>query len=366
MNGHVDIEHSALLGTGQGRRPPLISVVVPVFNEEEVVGHFHERMSRLLAEIDYPAEIVFVDDGSTDGTLQALHALRESDPRIAVLGLSRNFGKEIALSAGLDHASGDAVVVIDVDLQDPPEIIKEFIAKWEAGYDVVYGQRIVRDGETALKKMTAFLFYRVMRKLTRVNLPEDTGDFRLMSRRVVDALKSCREQHRFMKGLFAWVGYRQCAVRYHRESRVAGTTKFNYWKLWNFALEGITSFTTGPLKVATYVGFMTAAVAFFFLVWIVGKTLLHGDPVRGYPSLMAVVLFLGGIQLVTIGILGEYVGRMFDETKGRPLYLLKDVWPAESADEDLAPDLLEHLGRRPGERQTVDARATSALNERAR
>jgi glycosyltransferase involved in cell wall biosynthesis len=349
MNGHVNIEQSALLGTGKGRRPPLISVVVPVFNEEEVVGHFHARMGQLLDEIDYAAEIVFVDDGSTDGTLKALHELRETDPRIAVLALSRNFGKEIALSAGLDHARGDAVVVIDVDLQDPPELIKEFIAQWRAGYDVVYGQRIVREGETAIKKLTAFLFYRVMRKLTRVNIPEDTGDFRLMSRRVVDALKSCREQHRFMKGLFSWVGFRQCAVRYQREARVAGTTKFNYWKLWNFALEGITSFTTGPLKVATYVGFMTAGVAFVYLVWIVGKTLLLGEPVRGYPSLMAVVLFLGGIQLVTIGILGEYVGRMFDETKARPLYLLKELSPAESTD-GIVPDLFGHLGAMPLER----------------
>lgn len=343
MNSHVDVEQAALLGSAQRRQGPLISVVVPVFNEEEVVAHFHARMSQLLDEIDYPAELLFVDDGSTDGTLRALQALRKVDPRIEVLGLSRNFGKEIALSAGLDHALGDAVVVIDVDLQDPPELIKAFIAKWEDGYDVVYGQRIVRDGETALKKLTAFLFYRIMRKLTRVNIPEDTGDFRLMSRRVVDALKSCREQHRFMKGLFSWVGYRQCAVRYHREARVAGTTKFNYWKLWNFALEGITSFTTGPLKVATYVGFLTAGVAFVYLLIIVGKTVLFGEPVRGYPSLMAVVLFLGGIQLVTIGILGEYVGRMFDETKGRPLYLLKETRLDETAD-GAVPELTGPLG----------------------
>jgi polyisoprenyl-phosphate glycosyltransferase len=332
MNSHANTGRWA-----KSRMSPLLSVVVPVFNEEEVVGQFHARMSQLFDEVGYPAELVFVDDGSSDGTLEALQALRETDPRIAVLSLSRNFGKEIALSAGLDYASGDAVVVIDVDLQDPPELIKEFIAKWEEGFDVVYGQRIERDGETVAKKMTAFLFYRVMRRLTRVDIPADTGDFRLMSRRVVDALKRVREQHRFMKGLFAWVGFRQCAVRYHRDARVAGTTKFNYWRLWNFALEGITSFTTAPLKVATYVGFLTAAVSFAYLVWIVSKTLLWGDPVQGYPSLMAVVLFLGGIQLVTIGILGEYVGRMFDETKGRPLYLLKEAWPAEAV-EGFRPD----------------------------
>ena len=341
MNGYVNTGR-VLAGSATGRMGPLLSVVVPVFNEEEVVGRFHARMSELFDEIGYPAELVFVDDGSTDGTMKALQALREADPRIALLGLSRNFGKEIALSAGLDYASGDAVVVIDVDLQDPPEIIKEFIARWQAGFDVVYGQRIERDGETAAKKLTAFLFYRVMRKVTSVDIPADTGDFRLMSRRVVDALKRCREQHRFMKGLFAWVGFRQCAVPYHREARVAGTTKFNYWRLWNFALEGITSFTIAPLKVATYVGFLTAAMAFVYLLVIVVKTLLHGEPVQGYPSLMAVVLLLGGLQLVTIGILGEYVGRIFDETKGRPLYMLKETWPAEAV-EGFRPDPFGHL-----------------------
>ncbi|MFD0880098.1 glycosyltransferase family 2 protein [Variovorax dokdonensis] len=324
--------------SSEDKRAPLISVVVPVFNEEEVVEAFHARMSQVLDEIGLPSEIVFIDDGSTDATLPALQALRERDARIAVLSLSRNFGKEIALSAGLDHAAGDAIVVIDVDLQDPPELVKQFVEKWREGYDVVYGQRMQRDGESAAKKLTAYLFYRVMRKLTRVNIPEDTGDFRLMSRRVVDALKKCREHHRFMKGLFAWVGYKQFALRYRRDARAAGTTKFNYWKLWNFALEGITSFTTAPLKVATYVGFLTAAAAFAYLIWIVGKTLLWGEPVQGYPSLMAVMLFLGGIQLVTIGVLGEYVGRMFDETKGRPLYMLKEAWPSDRG-ADNVPDV---------------------------
>ncbi|RJP70532.1 MAG: glycosyltransferase [Comamonadaceae bacterium] len=336
------------------RLPTLLSVVVPVFNEEGVVQHFHTSMSRILDEIGCPAEIVFVDDGSSDGTVRDVEALRDADPRIALLSLSRNFGKEIALTAGIDHARGEVIVVIDVDLQDPPELIKAFIAQWQAGNDVVYGQRIERDGETATKKLTAFLFYRTMRKLSRVDIPADTGDFRLMSRRAVDALKLCREQHRFMKGLFAWVGFKQCAVRYHREARVAGTTKFNYWKLWNFALEGITSFSTAPLKVATYVGFLTAAFAFVYLIWIVGKTLLFGDPVQGYPSLMAVVLMLGGIQLVTIGILGEYVGRMFDETKGRPLYLLKQLLPAQAV-EEVHTDLFAGLTGRPAH-AVVEAR----------
>jgi len=343
MDRPANLEHSALMASDAAhRRLPLISVVVPVFNEQEVVGQFHARMGQVLDEIGLPAEMVFVDDGSSDATLEALRALREQDPRIAVYSLSRNFGKEIALSAGLDQAAGDAIVVVDVDLQDPPELIKEFVARWQEGYDVVYGQRVQRDGETIAKKVTAFLFYRVMRKLTRVDIPADTGDFRLMSRRVVDALGRCREQHRFMKGLFAWVGFKQCAVPYRRDARAAGTTKFNYWKLWNFALEGITSFTTAPLKVATYVGFVTAAVAFIYLLVIVGKTLIWGNPVDGYPSLMAVMLFLGGIQLLTIGVLGEYVGRMFDETKGRPLYMLKDALPSGGG-ATAQPDLFGHL-----------------------
>lgn len=328
MNCQQDLEPPS--GSPDARLPTLISVVIPVFNEEEVVGHFVDRITGVLASIGCPAELIFVDDGSSDSTMNVLMALRERDPHIALVSLSRNFGKEIAVSAGLDHATGEVVIVIDVDLQDPPEIIHKFIAQWQAGFDVVYGQRIARDGETAVKKLTAFLFYRVMRKLSRVDIPADTGDFRLMNRRSVDALKLCREQHRFMKGLFAWIGFRQCAVRYHREARAAGTTKFNYWKLWNFALDGVTSFTTTPLKVATYIGFLTAGIAFLYLFWIVGRTLLYGDPVQGYPSLMAVVLFLGGVQLMTIGVLGEYVGRMFDEAKRRPLYLVKELLPVST------------------------------------
>jgi glycosyltransferase involved in cell wall biosynthesis len=251
-----------------------------------------------------------------------LHSLHFKDPRVSVLDLSRNFGKEIALTAGIDHARGDAVILIDADLQDPPEIIPELLKGWRKGHDIVYGKRISREGETLVKRVTAHAFYRLIQHLSHVRIPEDTGDFRLLSRRAVDALKQLREQHRFMKGLFAWVGYSQHAIPYHRDPRVAGQTKWNYWKLWNFALEGITSFSVAPLKLSTYFGLTVAFTAFLYGAWIILKTLLFGEAVRGYPTLLVVVLFLGGTQLVAIGILGEYIGRMFDESKHRPLYLL--------------------------------------------
>lgn len=310
----------------------LLSVVVPAYNETEVLPAFHERLVTVLARLPLAAEIVYVNDGSTDETLKIMKSLRADDPRVAIVDLSRNFGKEIALSAGLDHAKGDAVVVIDADLQDPPELILELVKHWQDGYDNVYAKRTVRDGESFFKKATAISFYRLIRGVSRVNIPEDTGDFRLLSRRAVDSLKQLREQHRFMKGLFAWIGYPGIAVPYRRDPRFAGETKWNYWKLWNFALEGITSFTIAPLKIATYLGLLTAAAAFVFGTVIIYRTIAYGDPVRGYPSLMVVVLFLGAVQLVGIGIIGEYLGRMFDETKQRPLYFLNAYQPAALAD----------------------------------
>jgi polyisoprenyl-phosphate glycosyltransferase len=299
-----------------------LSVVVPAYNEEEVLPVFHERLSAALSGLGLEYDIVYVNDGSTDRTPEVLAALRERDARVALVDLSRNFGKEIALTAGLDHAGGDAVVVIDADLQDPPEFIPKLVEQWNAGYDVVYAKRTAREGETFLKRATAHGFYRVMQRMSHVKIPEDTGDFRLLSRRAVESLKRLREQHRFMKGLFAWIGYPQVAVPYRRDPRKAGQTKWNYWRLWNFALEGITSFTTGPLKLATYVGLATALGAFVYGIVIIVKTLLFGNRVAGYPSLMAVILFLGGIQLLSIGVMGEYLARTFDETKGRPLYLV--------------------------------------------
>lgn len=309
---------------------PALSIVVPAYNEQEVLPEFHRRLAAALAGIGLSWEVVYVNDGSRDTTLEVMLGLQRADPRAAVVNLSRNFGKEIALTAGLDHARGsEAVVVIDADLQDPPEVIPTLIAAWKEGFDVVYAQRNTREGETWMKKATAAGFYRVMQRLGgKVQLPPDTGDFRLMSRRATDALLKLREQHRFMKGLFAWIGFPAKAVRYDRAPRAAGQTKWNYWKLWNFSLEGITSFTVAPLKVATYLGLLTAIGAVLYLSQLVFRTIFFGNPVAGYPSLLAVVLFLGGVQMMMLGIIGEYLGRIFNETKQRPLYFAERYCPS--------------------------------------
>ncbi|MFQ5684503.1 MAG: glycosyltransferase family 2 protein [Candidatus Binatia bacterium] len=307
-----------------------MSVVIAAYNEEEVLTEFHNQLATALGSMSIDTEIIYVNDGSTDKTLTVIQGLRRADPRIAVVDLSRNFGKEIALTAGLDHANGDAVVVIDADLQDPPELIPELVKQWKEGYDVVYAKRITRGGESVVKKGTAFIFYRLIQLVSRVKIPEDTGDYRLLSRRAVESLKQLREQHRFMKGLFAWIGYPQKEVPYQRSARQVGKTKWNYWQLWNFALEGFTSFTIAPLKVATYLGLLTAVGAFLYAGFIVYKTIIYGDPVAGYPSLMVVILFFGGVQLITLGVIGEYLGRMFDESKNRPLYFLNGYQPATS------------------------------------
>ncbi len=319
-----------------------LSVVVPVYDEADTLPAFHQRLSKVLESVNLPAEVIYVNDGSRDATPMALTRLREADPRVAIVGLSRNFGKEIALTAGLDHARGDPVIVIDVDLQDPPELIPELIAGWRDGFDVVYAQRLSRSAESFAKRATARMFYRLMGLIGgRVTLPADAGDFRLMSRRAVDAVGRLREQHRFMKGLFAWIGFRQKAVPYHRDPRHAGNSKWNYWQLWNLSLEGITSFTVAPLKIATYLGLTVALLAFAYGVWIIVRTLVYDNPVPGYPSLMVVILMLGGLQLMTIGIIGEYLGRIFNETKNRPLYIVEDYVPAAR---DMArPDKL-HAG----------------------
>ncbi|MEQ1617836.1 MAG: glycosyltransferase family 2 protein [Terricaulis sp.] len=311
-----------------------LSVVAPAYNEMETLREFHRRLAAVLDAISAVCEIVYVNDGSSDATIAIMNALRAEDSRVAIVDLSRNFGKEIAMTAGLDHARGDAVIVIDTDLQDPPELIPQLIEEWRNGYDVVYAKRTAREGESALKKTTAALFYRVIQRVSRVRIPEDTGDFRLLSRRAVGALVQLREQHRFMKGLFSWIGFPQKAVLYRRDPRYAGAGKFNYWRLWNFALEGITSFTITPLKVATYVGVIVALFSFLAAALIVYKTLAFGDPVPGYPSLMVVILFLGGLQLLFIGVMGEYLGRLFNESKRRPLYFLNAYEPAKTLDAD--------------------------------
>ncbi|HET9048457.1 MAG TPA: glycosyltransferase family 2 protein [Chiayiivirga sp.] len=307
-----------------------MAVVVPAYNEAAVLEQFHARLLAVFARLDVAASVLYVDDGSRDATWTMIEALAAQDARVAGLKLARNFGKEAALTAGLDHVDADVTVVIDADLQDPPELIAQFLAKWREGFDVVYGQRLARDGESWLKRATAAAFYRVMRRLSTTPIPPDTGDFRLMSRRATEALRGLRERQRFMKGIFAWVGFRNVALPYRRDPRQAGASKFNYWKLWNFALEGITSFSTAPLRLATYVGVMTAVAAFAFGAWIIAKTLIWGDPVAGYPSLMAVMLFLGGVQLVALGVIGEYLGRLYMEAKARPLYLCDRYLPARS------------------------------------
>jgi glycosyltransferase involved in cell wall biosynthesis len=316
-----------------------LCVVIPCFNEEAVLAQCHARVSAILDTLPGAHTVLYVDDGSRDGSAGVLRELAARDARVGVLRLSRNFGKEIALSAGLDHADGDAVVVMDADLQDPPELIPVLLAQFDQGYDVVYGVRRSRAGESWLKRATAAVFYRLIGKLSRTPVPADTGDFRLLSHRAVLALRQLRERHRFMKGLFGWVGFRQIGVEYDRAPRAAGSTKWNWWKLWNFALEGITSFSTGPLRVATYVGLATSVFAFGYGLWVIAKTLLFGDPVRGYPSLMVVILFLGGIQLMALGMIGEYLGRLYEESKQRPMYLIEETLAPRGASNADSHDL---------------------------
>ncbi len=308
----------------------MLSVVVPVYNEMEVLPEFHARMTQVLDRLLLNSEIIYVNDGSSDESLSLLNNFYEQDARVAIVDLSRNFGKEIAMTAGLHKAEGDAVVVIDADLQDPPELIPQLIEEWQKGYDVVYAKRTQREGESTFKKLTAHLFYRLMRSIGQIKIPEDTGDYRLLSRRAVDALNTLCEQHRFMKGLFTWIGYRQKAVMYERDPRYAGESKWNYWHLWNFAIEGITSYSSVPLKLASYLGLLTALSAFSYGLFIVVRTLLYGNPVHGYPSMIVIVLFLGGVQLMSIGVLGEYVGRIFSETKRRPLYFINNFSQSRS------------------------------------
>jgi len=298
-------------------------------NESENVRTFYDRTRAVLDGTGETWEIVCVDDGSRDDTLAQLVALHRADPRVTVLELSRNFGKEIALTAGLDAARGDAVIPIDADLQDPPELIPEMLAKWREGYDVVYATRLERAGETWLKRWTASAFYTLIGRLSEIPIPPDTGDFRLMSRAAADALREVREQNRFMKGLFAWVGFRQHSLKYQRDARLAGTTKWSYWRLIRLAIEGITSFSSAPLQLATWLGLFVAAFAFVYAMFRIVITLLYGNPVAGYPSLMVVVLFLGGVQLITLGIIGAYVGRIYQEVKRRPLYIVRRSYAGE-------------------------------------
>lgn len=309
---------------------PEISVVVPCYNEEAVLPVFFERVGAVLERQGVDYEIIFVNDGSRDATAAVIRAMCFRDPRVKLVDLSRNFGKEIAMTAGIDFSAGTAVVVIDADLQDPPELIPAMIDLWREGNDVVYATRSGRDGETALKKITAHLFYWVLGRLSRVRIPENTGDFRLMSRRAVDALKLIRERHRFMKGLFSWIGYRQTSVTYRRDPRFAGSTKWSYWKLWNLAIEGITSFSYGPLQAASFFGAVIALLAVCYAIFLIVRVCIYGIDVPGYASIMVTILFIGAVQLITLGIMGEYIGRLFNEAKQRPLYLVQEMVGIES------------------------------------
>jgi len=333
---HLDMDHR---GTPQPDLVPRVTLVVPVFNEEASIAPFLDRVTQSTAAISgISFDILFVNDGSRDRTERLILAAAEKRGDVSLVNLSRNFGKEAALTAGLDRVDAGAAIILDADGQDPPELIGEFVREWQAGYDNVHGTRIERDGEGWLKRATAHAFYRVIGRLSKTPIPADTGDFRLLSPRALSALRELRERHRFMKGLFGWVGFNQKSLPYHREARVAGSSSFGFWKLWNFALEGITSFTTAPLRVATYLGVLTALLAFAFALYIVGKALMFGDPVAGWPTMMTVILFLGGVQLVALGLIGEYLGRLYEESKQRPLYLV-DAWQPASAGVSLAgPD----------------------------
>lgn len=300
-----------------------ISLVVPVFNEEDTIPIFYNVVRNCELLSNYDIEIVFINDGSKDSTENIINALATSDKLVKSFSFTRNFGKEPALFAGLDFATGDAVIPIDVDLQDPIEIIPQLIEKWQSGADVVLAKRIDRSSDGKLKRKSAEWFYRLHNKISNPQIEENVGDFRLMSREVVENIKQMPERNLFMKGVLSWVGGSTDMVEYARAERVAGSTKFNGWKLWNLALEGITSFSTFPLRVWTYIGLAVASISFMYGVWMVLDTLVFGNPVRGYPSLLVSILFLGGIQLIGIGVLGEYTGRIYIESKERPRYLLK-------------------------------------------
>lgn len=310
MSGHTDKKQK-------------ISMIVPIFNESKVIGEFYRRASAALKSLEeMDCEIVFVDDGSHDDSYHQLADLAAADPRVRVLKFSRNFGHQIAITAGLDNARGDCIVIIDADLQDPPEVVVEMVAKWREGYDVVYGKREEREGETFLKLLTAKLFYRLLSKMVRIEIPNDVGDFRLMSRRAAEQLMRLREKDRFVRGLVSWIGFKQTGVTYNRDKRFAGYTKYPLSKMMKFALDGITSFSTVPLKLATWFGYAASALAFLYLASVFIQKAI-GITVEGWATIMVGVLFMGGVQLICLGIIGEYIGRIFNEIKPRPMYIVE-------------------------------------------
>ena len=303
-----------------------ISIVCPCFNEQDMIDLFMQHIIAVLNEVNKPFEIVFVNDGSTDNTMDKLLLAKQKYPEIRIVNLARNFGKEAALTAGLDFAHGEVIIPIDADLQDPPELIKEFINKWQEGFDVVLAKRVDRSTDSLTKRFTAKLFYKFHSKISHTKIPENVGDYRLITRKVLKAIQQLPENQRFMKGIFAWVGFKTSVVEYKRASRRAGKTSFQGWSLWNFAIEGITSFSTFPLKIWLYIGSFIAFLSFFYGSYIVVRTVIVGVDLPGYASLLTTVLFLGGIQLIGIGVLGEYLGRTYIESKRRPRYIVEDEY----------------------------------------
>jgi len=303
---------------------PLLSIIVPVYNEQAVIEYCHQRLDEVADSLPLDVEIIYVNDGSSDNSLQLLHKLRLKSKRISIIDLSRNFGKEIAMTAGLDHAQGDAVVIIDADLQDPPELIPQMITEWQRGYDIVYMKRGSRRGETWLKKVTAHGFYRLISRISLIDIPQGVGDFRLLSRRAVDSLCKLRESNRFMKGLFAWLGFKQKEIIYHRDERAQGDSKWSYRALWGLAMEGITSFSVAPLKLASYIGVSCIAASLLYGLWLASHFFIWHQTPPAMSILATALLFFGGLQMIILGIMGEYIGRMYMETKNRPLYLVND------------------------------------------
>ena len=303
----------------------LITILVPCYNEENSLDLLYERLQIIINRLNrYRFQILLVNDGSRDNTLAKMQELHKNDPMVSYLSLSRNFGKENARLAGLDFAEGDAVILIDADLQDPPELIPQMIDEWEKGYDDVYARRRSRAGETWFKKASAHWYYRILQKFADIDIPSDVGDFRLLDRQAVDALCSLRERQRYTKGLFSWIGYNKKELLFDREPRAAGNSKMNFLKLFGLAVDGITSFSVAPLRLASVLGIIISTIAFVYLIFVIAKTLLFGDPVAGYPSMISIILFMGGIQLIVLGIIGEYVGRIFYESKRRPDYLVSE------------------------------------------
>ena len=305
----------------------IVTILIPAYNEEEVIGSLFDRLDGLANSIkNYKFEFLFVNDGSRDNTLEIIKSQAKKDSRVSYINLSRNFGKEIAMIAGIDHVRGDAMVIIDADLQDPPELIPEMIKHWEEGYDDVYARRSSREGETWLKKKTSEMYYKILQSSTNIPIQIDTGDFRLLDRRCIDALKQFRESQRNTKAMFSWIGYKKKEILYNRDPRLAGTTKWNYRKLSNLAIDGITSFTTAPLRIATITGLLISAISFLYIIYLLVRPLFGVSTGAGYSSTLAVILFMGGVQMLFLGVIGEYIGRIFNETKNRPLYFIEEYY----------------------------------------